>query len=117
MGFAVFTRTRNKKTLPWLRTARTALGWSRAFPARKSSLGLSEFEDIRELTAGRTSALVFRIIVRGNPYLLRLIMRTDALGGPTHQFACMKAFAGAGIAPQMRKLLRNNRGESWIRAM
>jgi aminoglycoside phosphotransferase (APT) family kinase protein len=60
-----------------------------------------DFEDIRLLDGGLTSALVFRIVVRGNPYLLRIITRTDAFGDPTRQFACMKAAAEAGIAPRV----------------
>ena len=66
------------------------------------AFGVNRFEDIRLLTGGLTTALVFRIVVRGNPYLLRLIMRTDALNDPTRQFACMKIAAEAGIAPRIR---------------
>jgi len=69
--------------------------------ALHEAFGVHEFEDIRLLTGGLTTALVFRIVVRGNPYLLRLIMRTDALGDPTRQFACMKIAAEAGIAPRI----------------
>ncbi|NPV91938.1 MAG: phosphotransferase [Firmicutes bacterium] len=69
--------------------------------ALQAAFGVSEFEDIREMTTGLTSALVFRIVVKGNPYLLRIITRTDAMGDPTRQFACMKAAADAGIAPRV----------------
>ena len=68
--------------------------------------GVTEFEGIRTLTAGLTSALVFRIVVRGCSYLLRVIMSTNAAAGPgqgdpTHQFACMREAAEAGIAPRV----------------
>jgi aminoglycoside phosphotransferase (APT) family kinase protein len=63
--------------------------------------GVTTFEDIRKLTKGLTSALVFRIVVRGSPYLLRIITRTDAMNDPTRQFACMKAGAEAGLAPHV----------------
>ena len=58
------------------------------------------------LTAGLSSALVFRIVVRGCPYLLRVMMSTDAApgpgrGDPTNQFACMRKGAEAGIAPRV----------------
>jgi aminoglycoside phosphotransferase (APT) family kinase protein len=68
--------------------------------------GVTEFEGIRTLTAGLTSTLVFRIVVRGCSYLLRVIMSTNAAAGPgqgdpTHQFACMREAAEAGIAPRV----------------
>ena len=69
--------------------------------ALKEAFGVTEFEDIRLLTAGLTSALVFRIVVRGHPYLLRVITRTDANTDPTRQFTCMKIAAEAGLAPRV----------------
>jgi thiamine kinase-like enzyme len=69
--------------------------------ALETTFGVSEFEDIRILTAGLTSAMVFRIVVQGNPYLLRIITRTDAMGDPTNQFANMKVAAEAGLAPRI----------------
>ena len=74
--------------------------------ALREALGVTEFEDIRRLTAGLSSAIVFRIVVRGCPYLLRLIMSTDATAGPgqgdqTRHFACMRKAAEAGIAPRV----------------
>jgi thiamine kinase-like enzyme len=67
----------------------------------REAFGVTEFEDIRKLTKGLSSALVFRIIVRGSPYLLRIITRTDAVNDPTRQFRCMKAGAEAGLAPRV----------------
>ena len=69
--------------------------------ALQQTFGVNQFEDIRLLTGGLSTALVFRILVRGNPYLLRLIMRTDVFGDPTVQCACMKTAAEAGIAPRV----------------
>jgi aminoglycoside phosphotransferase (APT) family kinase protein len=69
--------------------------------ALSEAFGVNEFEDIRLLSGGLTSALVFRIVVRGNPYLLRLIMRQEALYDPTRQFTCMKTASEAGIAPRI----------------
>lgn len=70
--------------------------------ALEVTFGVSEFEDISELTAGLTSALVFRIVVLNKSYLLRIITRTDAMSDPTQQYACMSAAAEAGIAPRIR---------------
>jgi thiamine kinase-like enzyme len=45
--------------------------------------------------------LIFKIQVSGNPYLLRVIMRTDELGDPTHYYQCMLPAAEAGLAPRV----------------
>ena len=57
----------------------------------QEAFGVTEFDDIRMLKNGMTSALVFRIVVRGTPYLLRIIMRTDST--TDRHFACMRAAA------------------------
>jgi len=41
--------------------------------ALRETFGVSEFEDVRMLTAGLSSALIFRIVVKRSPYLLRII--------------------------------------------
>ena len=69
--------------------------------ALHQAFGVEEFEDICRLTAGLTSALVFRIVVRRHPYLLRVITRTDDMGDPSRQFACMRSGAERGIAPRV----------------
>jgi thiamine kinase-like enzyme len=69
--------------------------------ALRETFGVTAMEDIQMLTAGMSSALIFRIVVQGRPYLLRVIMRTDAIADPTRQFACMKAGEEAGIAPKI----------------
>lgn len=69
--------------------------------ALRAAFDVSEFEDIQMLTAGLSTALVFRIVVHGHPYLLRIITRTDAMNDPTRQFACMKSAAEAGLAPHV----------------
>ena len=52
----------------------------------REAFGVTKFEDIRAMTKGRTSALVFRIVVKGSPYLLRVIMNTNSMLGPERQF-------------------------------
>src|ERR1700759_158920 len=69
--------------------------------ALRAAFGVTEFEDIRQLTEGLSSALIFRIAVKKRPYLLRVIMRTDAIADPTRQFACMKLGEEAGLAPKI----------------
>ena len=69
--------------------------------ALREAFGVDAFDDIRVLSGGLSTALVFRMVVRGNPYLLRVIMKTDAMNDPTRQYACMKIAAEAGIAPRI----------------
>ncbi len=67
----------------------------------REAFGVTEFEDIREMTKGQTSALVFRIVVQGRAYLLRIIMNTNSILGPTRHFTCMKTAADGGVAPRV----------------
>lgn len=69
--------------------------------ALRYAFGVEVFDDLRPLTVGLSSALVFRIVVKGHPYLLRVITRDDAISDPTRQFACMKSAAEAGLAPRV----------------
>jgi len=67
----------------------------------REAFGVTEFEDIRMMTKGHTSSLVFRIVVRGSPFLLKIITRTD---DPTRHYTCMKAAAEAGLAHEKASL-------------
>ena len=67
----------------------------------REAFDVTEFEDIRAITKGRTSALVFRIVVKGSPFLLRVITNTASMLGPERQFTCMKLAADAGLAPRI----------------
>jgi hypothetical protein len=69
--------------------------------ALRDTFGVDEYEGITQLTAGLSSALIFRIVVQGKPYLLRIIMRTDIISDPTHQVICLKAPTEAGLAPKL----------------
>jgi aminoglycoside phosphotransferase (APT) family kinase protein len=70
--------------------------------ALQEAFGVTEFEDIRRMTKGLGSDLVFRIVVRGSPFLLRIVTRIDEISDPRRQFACMKAAAEAGLTPRVR---------------
>lgn len=64
------------------------------------AFGVREYEEIQSTSGGQSSALVFKIIVQGKPYLLK-IMREEKISDPANEFACMKAAAGVGIAPRV----------------
>jgi len=69
--------------------------------ALQATFGTSEIDDMRQLTAGLSTAIVLRIVVHGRTCLLRIITRTDAMSAPTLEYACMQAAAEAGIAPKV----------------
>jgi hypothetical protein len=61
------------------------------------AFGVTEFEDIH-MIKGLSQSLVFRIVVRGSPFLLKISMRTS---DPARHYGCMKAAAKAGLAPRV----------------
>ena len=63
------------------------------------TFGVTEFEDIRDLTERPGSNRAFRITLRGSRYLLRINTRP---GDMTRHFTCMRAAADAGLAPRVR---------------
>ncbi|HET6179652.1 MAG TPA: hypothetical protein VFE61_22200 [Candidatus Sulfotelmatobacter sp.] len=69
--------------------------------ALRETFGVTECEDISTLTRGLAMALIFRIVVRGSPYLLRISTRSDAMYDPTPQITSLKAAAEAGLAPHV----------------
>jgi aminoglycoside phosphotransferase (APT) family kinase protein len=64
----------------------------------REAFGVTKFEDILRITRGRTASLVFRIVISGSPYLLKIITRAE---DPTRHYASMKAAADAGLAPRV----------------
>jgi hypothetical protein len=62
------------------------------------AFGVTEFDDIRDLTERPESNRAFRIVVQGSAYLLRINTR---LGDMPRQFTCMRAAADAGLAPRV----------------
>ena len=77
--------------IPQEKTEAVARGLREAF-------GVAEFDEISKVYGGQTTSLVFRIVVRGSPYLLKIIMRAE---DPSRHYASMKAAAEAGIAPRV----------------
>ena len=67
---------------------------------------VTECEEMQRLTAGLSAALVFRIVVRGCAYLLRVVKSTGSAAGPgqgdqTRHFTCMRLAAEAGLGPRV----------------
>src|SRR4030095_342465 len=81
--------------IPQEKSAQVSRGLREAF-------GTTTIEDIRRMTEGLSSDLVFRIVVQESPYLLGIMMRSDERRDPGRIFACMSAAAEAGLAPCVR---------------
>lgn len=81
-------------TIPQENSAAVSRGLSEAF-------GTSVIEDVCRMTKGLSSDLVFRIAVKGSPFLLRIMTRMDERNDPVRIFACMKTAAEAGLAPRV----------------
>ena len=66
--------------------------------AMRETFGVTDFEDIIQMTKGNSTSRVFRIVVRGTAYLLRMSMRQDS---PARHYANHRAAAEAGLAPKV----------------
>ena len=71
------------------------------FRGLREAFGATAIEDIRRVTKGLSSDLVFRIVVEGSPFLLRIMTRIDERNDPARVFTAMKAAAEAGLAPRV----------------
>src|SRR5215469_3980987 len=70
--------------------------------AVREAFDASGIEDASRITRGLSSDLVFRIVVRGSPYLLRIMTRINEQMDPGRIFACMRSAADAGLTPAVR---------------
>ncbi|MBV9677161.1 MAG: aminoglycoside phosphotransferase family protein [Acidobacteriaceae bacterium] len=63
----------------------------------REAFGVTAFDDIRTIK-DLTSSLVFHIVVRGSPFLLKISTRSS---DPARHYGCMKSAAEAGLAPHV----------------
>ncbi len=69
--------------------------------ALHDAFGAVEIEDIRPMPAGLGSDLAFRIVVKGSPFLLKIMTRIDERNDPRRIFPAMQAAAEAGLSPRV----------------
>lgn len=69
--------------------------------ALHAAFGTTTIDHIRAVTGGLSGALIYRLVVRGTPYLLRVITREAEWQSPKNEFASMQKAADAGIAPRI----------------
>lgn len=72
------------------------------FQGLSEAFGTTAIEDMCPMPKGLSSDLVFRIIVHGSPFLLKIMTRIDERNDPQRIFAAMKAEAEAGLSPRVR---------------
>ena len=65
-----------------------------------TAFGVTESVEFHPLTGGLSSAFAFEMVVKGHPYLLK-ILRTEPINGPANEFACMQTAAVAAIDPRI----------------
>jgi aminoglycoside phosphotransferase (APT) family kinase protein len=63
----------------------------------REAFGVTKFDDIHVIK-DLASSKVFRVIVRGSPFLLKISTRAS---DPARPYGCMKAAADAGLAPRV----------------
>lgn len=80
--------------IPQDKSAAVARGLQEAF-------GTTTIDDISRMTRGLSSDLVFRIVVKGSPYLLRIMTRISEQMDPHRIYACMRAASDAGLTPRV----------------
>jgi len=68
--------------------------------ALQSAFNTDTYDEIHARAGGLSPSLVYRIVVKGRPYLLRIISK-QAWGDPSKEFAAMQAASDAGIAPRI----------------
>lgn len=66
----------------------------------RQAFGTTDIEDISQTTRGLSSDLIFRIVVQGSPFLLRIMTRIDERNDPRRIFTAMNMAAEAGLAPR-----------------
>ncbi len=69
--------------------------------ALQKTFGVAKYDDIRKMTRGLSSDLVFRVVIKESAFLLRIMTHMDERNDPARVFACMNAAAEAGLAPRV----------------
>jgi len=65
------------------------------------AFGTTTIDNLSRMTRGLSSDLVFRIVVKGTPYLLRIMTRINEQMDPHRIYACMTAASDGGITPHV----------------
>ncbi|MCE7983523.1 MAG: hypothetical protein DYG89_20310 [Caldilinea sp. CFX5] len=69
--------------------------------ALQATFNTTTIDTLELLAGGLSSALVYKMVINGKPYVLRLMMATDELRDPARYITCLQHAATAGIAPRV----------------
>ena len=72
--------------------------------ALNATFGTTNYNALEPITKGLSGALIFKLTVHDQPFLLRIVTRDDAFGDPLYYFSCMETVAEAGLAPKVHYL-------------
>jgi thiamine kinase-like enzyme len=59
----------------------------------------AEVQSITALSGGLSTGLVYKVLVEGQSFVLRINMNPNALSDPVREYQCMRLAAEAGVAP------------------
>lgn len=82
-------------TLPEALQARAAQAIAEAFPGAQP-------QSLEPLHGGLSGAPVYKLVVEGRAYVLRIILQQSMLNDPVRQLACLRLAAERGIAPPIQ---------------
>ena len=75
--------------------------WPAVEKALLQTFNTAKPHDLVLLTGGMSSALVYKLTIHEQQYLLRIVTHVDELNNPARQYHCMQLAADAGIAPHV----------------
>ncbi len=82
-------------TLPEALQARAAQAIAEAFPGARP-------QSLEPMHGGLSGAPVYKLMVDGRAYVLRIVVQASALNDPVRQMACLRLAAAQGIAPPVQ---------------
>ncbi len=69
--------------------------------ALQTAFGTTSVDSISVLKGGLSNAQVYKLVIGGQAYVLRIVMQVEAFNDPVRQYLCMNRAADAGIAPKV----------------
>lgn len=67
--------------------------------ALKATFNTAIVDSVEQLTGGLSTSAVYKIVIHGKPYILKIILKPDAFNNPIRHYTCISLAAQAGVAP------------------
>lgn len=65
----------------------------------KTTFNTASVDSVEQLAGGLSTSVVYKIVVHGKPYILKIILKPDAFNDPIRHCTCINLAAQAGVAP------------------